>query len=118
MPQGQTYAALVVGMVLVCSTAFAMSMAHRHEETRCTVNTVLLVCERCLEVCGCAEPGLQSCAACVSHDCPLLPVPKKADMRCGTCAQLEQRGTGGAEVGHVPARRANWSAVVLGQARG
>jgi hypothetical protein len=56
------------------------------------MNAVLLICRRCNQICGCKEPVEKACGLCTTHDCPLLPAPKRSEGYCEFCAErLEQR---------------------------
>ncbi len=46
----------------------------------------LMLCSRCFRLWGCGKQGLVRCAECVTHDCPVLPAPSRAEGLCERCA--------------------------------
>lgn len=55
------------------------------------MNTVLIVCSRCLQVQGCTLPKKKLCRSCTSHDCPFLPAPTHAEGCCEACRGKEAK---------------------------
>ena len=49
------------------------------------MNATLVLCTRCAQLLGCADPEEKSCAGCRTHDCPLLPAPLLSRGLCPRC---------------------------------
>ncbi|MBI5445760.1 MAG: hypothetical protein HY900_31655 [Deltaproteobacteria bacterium] len=49
---------------------------------------VIFHCKRCHGIYGCGDCSRhKECASCTTHDCPLLPAPRRHTGRCPACRE-------------------------------